>query len=197
MGGLTQLPDWYLMRASGVVALILFSAVLALGIATANRWRPGRLPRFVILGLHRNLSLLAVVFLGVHVVTAVLDSYSHMRLIQVLVPLPTGSYSLWLGLGALSLDLTLAVVVTSLLRHRLSQRLWKGVHGLAYASWPLAFAHSIGIGTDAGSEWLLDVALACLATVVAAVVWRILGNSHPQPKYLGAPLEPIRSRAGS
>jgi sulfoxide reductase heme-binding subunit YedZ len=197
MGGLTHLPDWYLMRASGVVALILFSAVLALGIATANRWRPGRLPRFVTLGLHRNLSLLAVVFLGAHIVTAVLDSYSHMRLIQVLVPLPTGSYSLWLGLGALSLDLALAVVVTSLLRQRLNQRLWKGVHWLAYASWPLAFAHSIGIGTDAGSEWLLVVALACLATVVAAVVWRILGNNRPHPKYLGAPLEPTRTRAAA
>jgi sulfoxide reductase heme-binding subunit YedZ len=197
MGGLTHLPDWYLMRASGVVALILFSAVLALGIATANRWRPGRLPRFVTLGLHRNLSLLAVVFLGVHIVTAVLDSYSHMRAIQVLVPLPTGSYSLWLGLGALSLDLALAVVVTSLLRHRLSQRLWKGVHRLAYASWPLAFAHSLGIGTDAGSAWLLSVALACLATVLAAVVWRILGSRHPHPKHLGAPLESIRSRAAA
>jgi predicted ferric reductase len=195
MGGLTHLPDWYLMRGSGVVTLILFSGVVALGIATTNRWRPGRLPRFVTLGLHRNLSLLAVVFLVVHIVTAVLDSYSHMRLIQVLLPFPAGPYPLWLGLGALSLDLMLAVVVTSLLRHRLSRRVWKSVHWLAYASWPLAFAHGLGMGTDAGSVWLLVMALGCLGTVLAAATWRVAGTRRAHPKHLGAPLEPVRSRA--
>src|SRR5581483_10724381 len=69
--------DWYLLRGSGVVALILFTLVFALGIATSKRWRLARLPKFVTLGLHRNVSLLAVAFLGIHIATAMLDSYAH------------------------------------------------------------------------------------------------------------------------
>src|SRR5436305_9647246 len=112
------------MRGSGLVALILFTAVVVLGIATTMRFPPGRMPRFVTLGLHRSVSLLAVVFLGVHIATALLDSYAKVGLGQIVVPVPTSTYNLFLGLGALSLDLLAAVLVTSLLRHRLCRRVW-------------------------------------------------------------------------
>lgn len=179
--------DWYLIRGTGVVTLLLFTAVVLLGIATSMRWRAGRLPRFVTQGLHRNVSLLAVVFLGAHIVTALLDSYAGVRLWQAFVPMPTHRYGLFLGLGALSLDLLLAVVVTSLVRHRLSQRVWKGVHWLAYASWPVAFVHAVGIGTDRHLGWFQVTAIACLGAVAAAVGWRFAGALRkPYPKYLEA-----------
>jgi len=178
---------WYLMRGSGVVALLLFTAVLVLGIATTMRWRAGRLPRFVTLGLHRNLSLVAVVFLVIHIATAMLDSYAGVHLAQVFVPTWTRRYGLFLGMGALSLDLLLAVVVTSLVRHRLSQRVWKSVHWLAYASWPVAFVHSVGIGTDRHLGWFQVTALACLGAVAATTGWRFASSlRRPYPKHLGA-----------
>ena len=178
---------WYLMRGSGVVALLLFTAVLVLGIATTMRWRAGRLPRFVTLGLHRNLSLVAVVFLVIHIATAMLDSYAGVHLAQVFVPMPARRYGLFLGLGALSLDLLLAVIVTSLVRHRLSQRVWKGVHWLAYASWPVAFVHSVGIGTDRHLGWFQLTALGCLGAVAATTGWRFASSlRRPYPKHLGA-----------
>lgn len=176
---------WYLMRGSGVVALILFTIVVVLGIATTRRFGTTRLPRFVTLGVHRSVSLLAVVFLGIHVVTALADSYAKVGLAQALLPLPSAKYGLWLGMGALSLDLLAAVVVTSLLRHRMSQRVWKGVHWLAYASWPLAFAHSVGIGTDKAAGWFLDMGVTCAGLVAITVVWRLLALRNPYPKYLG------------
>jgi sulfoxide reductase heme-binding subunit YedZ len=178
---------WYLMRGSGVVALILFTLVVALGIATTKRWRTGRLPRFVTLGLHRNVSLLAVVFLAIHVLTALGDSYARVGLAQVFLPFSAPRYGLWLGLGALSLDLLLAIVVTSLLRSHLTQRAWKSVHWLAYASWPLALAHGVGIGTDKTAGWFVDTAVACTALVGAVVAWRLLALRRPYGKYLGAP----------
>ena len=85
-GVLTAGPVWYLMRGSGVVSLLLLTAVSALGMATVSRWRPGRVPRFVTLGLHRNLSLLAVVFLAIHVLTAVIDPQASVRAVSVFVP---------------------------------------------------------------------------------------------------------------
>jgi predicted ferric reductase len=178
---------WYLMRGSGVVTLLLFTAVAVLGIATSMRWRAGRLPRFVTQGLHRNVSLLAVVFLVIHVATALLDSYAHVRLAQVFAPLPTRRYGLFLGLGTLSLDLLLAIVVTSLVRHRLARRVWKGIHWLAYASWPVAFVHGVGMGTDRHLGWFQVTALACLGAVAAATGWRLAAAlRRPYPKYLEA-----------
>jgi sulfoxide reductase heme-binding subunit YedZ len=183
MSGLTtSTPVWYLMRSSGIVALLLLTVVVALGVATANRWRPGRVPRFVTLALHRSTSLLAVAFLALHVVTAVIDPDAAVRLTAVFVPFASARHPLWLGLGALSLDLVLALIVTSLLRHRLSLRLWKGIHWLAYAAWPLALAHGLGMGTDAAQAWFLAINLTCVAIVALAAIWRLL-SAPVEPKH--------------
>jgi sulfoxide reductase heme-binding subunit YedZ len=160
--------NWSLLRATGVVSLVLLTLVLALGIASANRWTAGRMPRFVTAAVHRSLSLLSVVFVGIHVVSTLVDRDAAVSLAGVVVPSPS-----WLGAGALSLDLVAALVVTSLLRRRLGYRRWRAVHWLAYLSWPAAFAHGIGLGTDASSAWFRALALGCLGIVAAAAAWRL------------------------
>jgi sulfoxide reductase heme-binding subunit YedZ len=195
MGSLTTSPAWYLMRGSGVTTLILLTGVVVLGIATSNHAQIHRLPRFATVGLHRSVSLLAVVFLAIHVVTAIVDPYASVRVVQVVLPLPSGPYPLWLGLGALSLDVVAAVIVTSLLRQRMSRRAWKSVHWLAYASWPLAFAHSVAIGTDSSSAWFIGVAVTCSAAIVSAAVWRLTWADRALPKSLGSPLRAVEKRA--
>ena len=177
---------WYLMRASGAVSLLLLTAVFVLGVATTSRLRTRRLPGFAALGLHRSISLLAVVFLVVHVVTAVVDPYAAVDVAAVFVPFVAGRSALWVGLGAVSLDLTAALIVTSLLRSHLSLRAWRGVHRLAYLSWPLAIGHSLGVGSDTGALWLRGIAGSCLAVVLAAVLLRLRrgggGTKHLEPQ---------------
>ena len=170
---------WYLMRSSGVVTLVLLTAVFVLGIATTMRWRGRSLPGFAVVSLHRSLSLLAVVFLAVHIVTAVVDPYAAVGIAAVVVPFVAGKSALWVGLGAVSLDLTLALIVTSLLRARVGLRVWRAVHWAAYLSWPLALVHSLGIGSDTGTVWLQAIAVACVASVVAAVAWRFQRSGAP------------------
>ena len=111
---------WYASRATGVVALLLLTAVLLLGLLVTRQGRLPGLPRFAVTGLHRNLSLLAVAFVALHVLTAVADGYVNIPLTAAIVPLASPYERLWLGLGAVSLDLMLAVIVTSLLRRHLS-----------------------------------------------------------------------------
>jgi predicted ferric reductase len=130
---------------------VLFSAVMLLGIAVRLRTRLPGLPRFGTSDLHRNLSLLSVAFLGAHIVTAVVDSYVSIGWLAVLVPFASGYQPLWTGLGTVAFDLLLAVAATSLLRVRLGHRVWRGVHWLAYASWPVAVVHGVGIGTDSST----------------------------------------------
>ena len=195
MGGVTTSSEWYLMRGSGVTTLLLLTSVVVLGIATTKHAQLGRLPRFATLALHRSISLLSVVFLAIHIATAIVDPYAAVRVVQVVLPAPVGPYPLWLGLGALSLDVLGAVIVTSLLRNRLGLKTWKTVHWLAYASWPLAFAHSLGIGSDRHTGWFLAIAITCAGVVAAAVMWRVAERARPLPKHLGAPLRPVGKQA--
>jgi len=176
------MADWYVMRATGVVSLVLLTLVTALGIATARGWRPGRAPRFLTLLLHRNLSLLAVVFVAVHVVTALFDQYSGVTLASVVVPFAAHWRPLYVGLGTVSLDLLAAVIATSLLRLRLGFGMWRSVHLLAYVSWPVAVVHTLGSGTDASTPWLRALTLGCIALVVAVFVARVVPRKRLVPQ---------------
>ncbi|HEY2269932.1 MAG TPA: ferric reductase-like transmembrane domain-containing protein [Streptosporangiaceae bacterium] len=173
---------WYASRATGIVSLLLLTAVLVLGILVNRQGRLPGLPRFAVTGIHRNLSLLSVVFIVVHIVTAVLDSYVHIPLLSAVVPFTSGYERLWLGLGAVSLDLMLAMIVTSLLRGRLNRTVWRAIHLLAYASWPVAFAHSLGSSTDLQQGWLLGLAIACAAITAAALAWRLAHAARQVPR---------------
>ena len=173
---------WYASRATGIVALLLLTAVLVLGILVNRQGRLPGLPRFAVTDLHRNLSLLSVSFIALHVFTAVLDTYVHIPLVSAVIPFASGYERFWLGLGAVSLDIMLAMIVTSLLRGRLNRVLWRAVHLLAYASWPVAFAHSIGSSRDLQQGWLLDMAVGCALIVAAAVVWRLADAARQVPR---------------
>jgi len=180
---------WYLMRATGIVSLVLFTLVTVLGIATAARLGPRRSPRFVTLGLHRSLSLLAVVFIGIHVTTAILDPYAHVSALAAIVPFTAHWRPLAVGLGTVSLDLVAALIVTSLLRRHLSLRVWRGVHLLAYVSWPVAVWHTIGAGSDWSAGWVRAIVAGCVAAVLVAVLYR-LPRPGRLPKHLAAQVRP-------
>jgi sulfoxide reductase heme-binding subunit YedZ len=169
--------DWYLTRSTGAVALLLLTASVALGVVDVQRLGTPGWPRFVLDSLHRNVSLLAVVFLVLHILTAVLDSFAPISLTAAFVPFLSNYRPLWLGLGAVAFDLMLAVTLTSILRQRIGYAAWRATHWLAYACWPIALLHTLGTGSDVKSSWLLVVTVACLALVLAAVLTRVLSGS--------------------
>jgi sulfoxide reductase heme-binding subunit YedZ len=91
----------------------------------------------------------------------------------VFLPFASDYRPLWLSLGALALDLLLAVLITSLLRDRINHRAWQAVHLLVYLCWPVALWHGLGTGTDTKLPWVLTIYACCLAAVIAAVTWRL------------------------
>jgi sulfoxide reductase heme-binding subunit YedZ len=165
---------WYLSRATGAVALLLLTVSVVLGILGSMRFSSGpRWPRFAIDSLHRDTSLLVIVLIVLHVITSVLDGFAPIKLTDAIIPFATPYRPLWMGIGALSFDLLIALVVTSLLRKRLGYRSWRAIHWLAYASWPIAVLHGLGSGTDAKTWWMLLLTIACVAAVVIAALARI------------------------
>jgi predicted ferric reductase len=167
---------WYLTRASGAVSLLLLTAALALGVLGVRRVSSAGWPRFLVESLHRSVSLLAVAFLALHILTSVLDGYASISLSAAFIPF-IGSYRpLWLGMGALAFDLLLAVAVTSLLRQRVGYRGWRAIHWLAYASWPVALLHGLGTGSDVKQSWMLLLTVACVLVVLAALLARVVAG---------------------
>ncbi len=169
-------PMWYATRASGYTALVLLSATVVLGLLTSSRQSTRDWPRFVVQSLHRNLSLMVVVFLLIHIATSIIDPFAKLSVLDAVIPFVASYRPLWLGLGVVSLELLIAITATSLLRHRLGWRTWQVVHLLAYVSWPVAVVHGVGTGTDTKAVWALLVVTACVAVVVGALIWRLAGG---------------------
>lgn len=173
---------WYLTRSTGVVALLLLTVAVVFGVLDVRRFSSPTWPRFVVDALHRNVALLAMVFLALHILTSVLDSFASISLIDAFVPF-AGSYRpFWLGLGAVSFDMLIAIIVTSLLRQRIGYASWRAVHWLTYASWPIALVHGLGTGSDVNSSWLQILSVLCLVAVLGAVVVRVADG---RPERLG------------
>jgi sulfoxide reductase heme-binding subunit YedZ len=164
---------WYLSRATGAATLVLLTLTLVLGVVNVGRFATVRFPRFVVDGWHRGVSLLTCSLLAVHVVTTLLDGYAPIRLADAVIPFASVYRPLWLGLGALGLDLLAALVVTSLLRAHIGLRGWRAIHWLAYACWPVALLHGLGTGSDVRPGWLTWLALGCAGAVALAVFVRL------------------------
>ncbi len=160
--------SWYLTRGSGAVALVLLTVSVVIGIAGAMRLSAPAWPRFAIETVHRDVSLLVIVFLIIHIVTSVLDRFAPISLTAAVIPFISSYRPLWLGLGTLAFDLILALTITSLARRRLGYASWRAVHWFAYASWPVAVLHGIGTGSDTKVAWMLALTALCVAAVAAA-----------------------------
>jgi sulfoxide reductase heme-binding subunit YedZ len=167
---------WYASQATGIVSLVLYTIVMLFGITVAGQGTVPGLPRFSVVALHRSISLLSIVFLAVHIGTALLDSYVNISVVSSVIPFASSYETLWIGLGAVAVDLMIALTVTSLLRRRINPRIWRYVHWLAYAFWPVVIAHTIGLGAGTGgliSGWGLWLTMACVVAVAGALVWRV------------------------
>ena len=171
---------WFVSRATGTASIVLLTAVLVLGALTAGR-RSRAVSQTVVVGLHRSLALGTSAFLLAHIATAILETYVSIDWISAVVPFTSGYEPLWVGLGTLAFDIVLAVVATSLLRHRLSRRVWRAVHLTAFALWPMALVHGYAMGT-ANEPLLRLVPVACALVGGAALVWRALAGHADQTR---------------
>lgn len=169
---MTNSALWYLGRGTGVVTLLLLTAVVVLGIVTRSGRSVLGLPRFGLVALHRSASLMAVATLAIHITTMIADPYAQISLVDAVLPFRAGYRPLWVGLGTLSLDVLIALVATSLLRQRIGPRTWKAIHWSAYVLFPFALLHAAGSGTDFGFGWMRALVIGCGVTVLVSVVWR-------------------------
>jgi Ferric reductase like transmembrane component len=177
---------WYATRGAGATTTVLLTASVVLGIGEERGWRLGGAPRYAVAALHRTISMLALTMLAIHIVTTILDPFPKIGVLAAFVPYATDYRPLWMGLGAVAADLLLAVTITSIARHRLGYRAWRGVHWAAYACWPIAILHGLGAGSDTKSTWMLALTLGSVAAVVVTVLARVARAGTPSWARTGA-----------
>lgn len=164
---------WYLNRGTGVTLLALLTLSTSLGVLSTARLGHPLWPRFVTQRLHRNISLIAVTMLAVHILTAVLDNYVDIRWYEAFL-FRSGAYKgMWLWLGTLASDLMIVVAVTGMLRTRMTHRAWRSIHVAAYLAWVVAVLHGAGIGTDTRTAWGMGTVVASVGVVTAFAVVRL------------------------
>jgi predicted ferric reductase len=172
MIALTSPYFWYTTRATGFVALILFTLVVALGTFVANRIGGTYVGRFELNELHRSITMVAIVFLMVHILTTLLDSYVPTGWISAVIPLTSKYEPVHVALGAVAFDLILAVWISSLLKARIANRSWRFIHWFSWLALASALAHSFLTGTDSRSSWGLALGIVCGAVAFASALWR-------------------------
>jgi DMSO/TMAO reductase YedYZ heme-binding membrane subunit len=164
---------WYLARGSGIAALIVLTLSMVLGLVTSVRWNNPRWPRFVVELLHRNASLIAFGLVAIHIATVVIDGFAPIGWLDAVIPFLSPYRPVWLGIGAVAFDLLVAILATSLLRHRIGHRTWRWVHWFSYLCWPLVVVHGLASGSDTKVGFVLVLTVACIAAVIFAIWWRL------------------------
>ena len=172
--------DWYTARAAGVVAYVLLTSGVLIGVLLAGRLRLPRWPQFAVTDVHRFLALLTGAFVLIHVFALLLDSYVHTSFAALLVPGASSYRPFWVALGTVALELLAAVALSNLLRKRLGHARWRRIHYLTFVVWAATTAHGMGAGTDASANWLRLLYVVSVASVTTAVTWR-LGSRRPVP----------------
>jgi predicted ferric reductase len=165
---------WYAMRAAGVVLVVLLTASTAMGVFSTARAGSLRWPRFATQALHRNVSLLAMLMLAVHIVCSVMHEFVDIRWFDAVVPFIGPYQPLWVGLGAVATDLMIVIVLTSLVRERMQHRGWRIIHLTSYAAWVIGVVHGIGLGTDSFSAWGLSISAISIGVVATFGVVRLV-----------------------
>lgn len=176
---------WLASRAAGVVALLLVSASVLIGLTMASGVlrKPGL--KRSLLAFHEHTALAGLVFIGVHGVTLLGDAWLRPGLAGIAIPFVIGYRTVYVGLGILAGYLAALLGLSFYARRRIGARLWRRLHKATVLVYVLGLVHTLGAGTDAGTTWLRAVMLATAVPIVTLFALRVARSRR-------APARPAR-----
>ena len=196
MIALTSPYLWYATRATGYVSMVLFTAVVVLGSLVALRVGGTFVGRFELNELHRSLSMVAMAFLAIHVATTVADSYVSTGVVSAIIPFTSAYRRLGVSFGAVAVDMLLAVWISSLLKVRIKNDIWRFIHWFSWIGVSASVLHAVQTGTDAGHGVGFDVAIACAVMMAIAGGLRLaLRPARAAGRTALSPLKPAAAPA--
>lgn len=165
---------WYLARAGGLIAYLLLWAATLWGVMMSGKTLKGRIEAALLYAMHEFLPILAMVFAVLHAVILLGDAYIRFDLFDLLVPFQAPYRPVWTGLGALSLYLSLALIVSFYVRSVIGRRVWRIFHYTTYLAFILALVHGVMAGTDASQPVVQWMYVLTGQTLLLATLHRVL-----------------------
>jgi methionine sulfoxide reductase heme-binding subunit len=172
---------WYSARAGGMVAFVLLSAGVVLGLVLSGRAHVRDWPRFAIEDVHRFVGLLTGTFVAVHLLMLLLQSYVPFSLVDLLIPGTASFDPLPVALGVVAMELLAALAITNHFRRELPYSFWRRAHYANFAVWLLALVHGIATGTDTGAAWAVALYAVCGGAVAGLTAWRFAKARRLEP----------------
>jgi sulfoxide reductase heme-binding subunit YedZ len=174
---------WLASRASGILALILMSASVTIGLLLATglaRARPG-LPKKLV-GIHEHAALCSLVAIAVHGITLLGDGWMRPGISGIAVPFTLDYEPVFTGVGIISGYIAAGLGLSFYARRRIGTKVWRKLHKLTVAAWMGSMVHAIGAGSDASSAWFRWTAVLLATPIVFLFVYRLLPAARPQPQ---------------
>ena len=172
---------WYVERAGGMLAFVLLTGSVVLGLLLSNKTSLKRWPRFALEDVHRYVGLLAGAFIAIHVGALLFDNFMPFSLAGVLVPGADSYRPPAVAAGVIGAELFAALALANRYRKSLSYRFWRRTHYLNFAVWGLAFVHGLFAGTDTGSAWALAMYLVAATLVASLTAGRFVAPEGHRP----------------
>ena len=170
---------WYVVRASGILAFVLLTVSVVLGLAVSGKARSSRWPRFAIEDVHGFAGVLAGIFIVLHGFALLVDSYMPFSLSQLIVPGTSSYRPLAVTLGVLSAELLAALALTNRFRKEIPYRIWRRAHYANFVVWSFALLHGLLGGSDTGTVWAELMYTVSGGAVAGLAVWRMLTPAPP------------------
>jgi hypothetical protein len=181
-----QTVTWNIARTGGFTAYVLLTLAVAVGLAlTMKLQSPSYWPRLLNSELHNFLTLLSVVFVGVHILAVWIDPFTRFGWNEVFIPFVSHYRAMWMALGILALYLGIAIGISTWLRPLIGYAWWRRLHILTLGVFALVTIHGIATGSDTQTWWGLAIYGGSIALVGGLLCWRLLvpvnerGRSHP------------------
>lgn len=170
---------WLVSRAAGIIALVLISLSVVMGLAMATKVVRRPALKRVVNKMHEHVALTALMALAVHGLSLLGDPWLHPGWRGIAVPFAMSYRPLFTGLGISGGYVALLLGPSFYLRRRIGPRRWRKLHSLIVLAWLLSAAHAIGAGSDGRKLWLEAIVVSPVVPIVYLLMVRILG---PGPK---------------
>ena len=180
----TQYVWWLMSRASGVVALLLVTASVAIGLTMASKLVRRRGAGPMLARVHEQTALAGLIAIAVHGITLLGDRWLNPGVGGLLVPFSMSYRPAFTGLGIVAGYLAALLGLSFYARRRIGARLWRKLHRATVLVWVLGVVHTLGSGTDASSPWLRTLMLATGAPIVALFAIRTFRRRAPRRRPL-------------
>jgi methionine sulfoxide reductase heme-binding subunit len=177
---------WLASRASGLLALVLVTISVGIGLMMAGKVmrRPGLSRKLI--AIHEQTALAGLIAIAIHGITLLGDPWLNPGVAGVTVPFAMDFRTAFTGLGVIAAYLAMALGLSFYARKRIGARLWRKAHRATVVVWALGLVHALGAGTDASAPWFRWWVIVTTPPIAGLFVYRVLSGRAKKQARAGA-----------